>query len=68
MSNFPPGQFVGVKAYKIKAVGVCLSPDWVGSAKIIAEPLEKLRIRRWLQDVERGHILHHRPKFVRVKA
>jgi hypothetical protein len=58
----------GIPWASVKAVGVCLSPDWVGGAKIIAEPLAKLRIRRWLQDVERGQTLHHRPKFVRVKV
>ena len=62
----------GVPLQRVKAVGVCLSPNWLGRTDVLTEPLTQLRIGRWLADVyradERGREPHSRqPKIVRVR-
>ncbi len=62
----------GIPWRHIKAVGVCLSPDWLGHTDALVEPLNKLRLTRWLTDFyradERGRKPRRRmPKFMRVK-
>jgi len=63
----------GIPWQNIAAVGVCLSPDWIGRVDVLAEPLTKLRVNHWLTDHYRktncGRDPRRRqPKFVRVKV
>lgn len=62
----------GVPWQHVKAVGVCLSPDWLGNTDAIAEPLTKLHVNHWLTThyfaTNNGHEPKRRmPKTVRVK-
>ena len=40
----------GLPWAKITAVGVTLSPDWLGNLQVIQEPLKVLKLERWLTD------------------
>ncbi len=63
----------GIAWDHIEAIGVCLSPNWIGRTNVIAEPLQKLRIGRWLREYDRAankgdEPRNRMPKFVRPKA
>ncbi len=51
----------------IVAVGVCLSPDYIGKRIIIAEPITKLRIEKWANGGSVFDRKVYQPKVVRVK-
>jgi len=57
----------GIPWHRVKAVGVSVSPNWIGSAQVLMEPLSRLRITRWLKDYARqDESMRRRPKTVRV--
>lgn len=39
----------GIPWGSIKAVGVCLSPVWIGLESVIREPIDRLGMREWLE-------------------
>jgi hypothetical protein len=44
----------GIPWESIKAVGVCLSPDWIGRTSVIREPIDRLGMQDWLDLDEIG--------------
>lgn len=63
---------LGIPWNRVKAVGVSLSPHWIGHPNTLVEPLDRLHINHWLDDhyrqTDRGHAPRRRqPKFMRVK-
>jgi len=61
----------GIPWKHITAVGVSVSPDWIGPAETLAEPIRQLHIGRWIADFNRARDhaqspRRHQPKFVRV--
>jgi hypothetical protein len=44
----------GIPWDSIKAVGVCLSPDWIGRTSVIREPIDRLGMQDWLDLDEIG--------------
>jgi hypothetical protein len=56
----------------IKAIGVSVSPDWLGDLKALSEPLTRLQIRHWPRGYWKEEVwsetTSRMPKFVRVNS
>ncbi len=53
--------------HAIKAVGVCLSPNYIGDIATLKEPITKLRIEKWANGGSIFDRKVYQPKVVRVK-